>query len=110
MPSGPDGVEKSYELRYLPLFWDDLNSAVSYIATQLKNPAAAENLLDQADRAILEHAKRPTFGTVYRRSDGRQAYYWFPVGNYMVFYVVTGSVMEVRRFLFGSRDLTRMPL
>jgi plasmid stabilization system protein ParE len=110
MPSAPDGVDKSYELRYLPLFWDDLNSAVTYIATQLKNPAAAENLLDQTERAILEHAKRPAFGTVYRRSDGRQAYYWLPIGNYMVFYVVEGNAMEVRRFLLGSRDLTRMSL
>lgn len=66
--------------------------------------------MDQTERAILEHAKRPTFGTACRRSGGRQAYYWFPVGNYMVFYVVTDNVMEVRRFLFGSRDLTRMPL
>lgn len=110
MPSAPDRVDKSYELRYLPLFWDDLNSAVTYIATQLKNPTAAESLLDQTERAILEHAKRPAFGTVYRRSDGRQAYYWFPVGNYMVFYVVEGNAMEVRRFLLGSRDLTRMSL
>lgn len=35
-------------------------------------------------------------------------YYWFDVGNYMVFYVVMDDVMEVRRFLYGARDLTRM--
>lgn len=110
MPSAPDGINRSYELRYLPLFWGDLNSAVTYIATQLKNPVAAEHLLDQTERAILEHAKRPTFGTVYRRSDGMQTYYWFPVGNYMVFCVAQDNTMEVRRFLFGSRDLTKMPL
>ncbi len=35
-------------------------------------------------------------------------YYWFAVGNYMVFYVVMGDVMEVRRLIYGARDLTKM--
>ena len=31
-----------FKLRYLPLFWGDLNDAVSYIANTLGNMAAAE--------------------------------------------------------------------
>lgn len=102
---------KPYELRYLPLFWDDLNAAVTYIANVLGNPAAAERLVDQVESKILEYRENPTIATVFQSRRPRpQTYYWFAVGNYMVFYVVEGRAMEVRRFLFGSRDLTRVPL
>lgn len=105
----PDGLA-SFKLRYLPLFWDDLNEAVSYIADVLHNPAAAERLLDRVEAGILEHLRNPTLCAIYHSSVDRPCtYYWFPVGNYMVFYVVEGDVMEVRRFLYGARDLTRMP-
>lgn len=98
----------SYRLRYLPLFWDDLNDAVAYIARTLGNPQAAPRLIDGVEAGILDHLEHPTFAAVYRRvREGKHTYYWFPVGSYMVFYVVDGDVMEVRRFLYGSRGLTR---
>lgn len=104
-----DGEESPYDLRYLPLFWDDLNSAITYIAQVLKSPAAASRLLDRTEQAILDHARHPTMAAVYQaRHPHDHTYYWFPMGNYMVFYVVDGKVMEVRRFLYGARDLTRM--
>lgn len=100
-----------YSVRYLPLFWDDLNDAVTYISRTLKNPTAAERLLDQTELAILDHLEHPTFGVVYKGRRHRDTpYYWFPVGKYMVFYVVLDDVMEVRRFIYGARDLTRIPL
>lgn len=106
-----DETPEPYKLRYLPLFWDDSNDAVSYIANTLGNVAAAERLIDQVEAKILEYSQNPTIATVYHSSRPRtQTYYWFAVGNYMVFYVIEGDVMEMRRFLFGSRDLTRMPL
>lgn len=98
-----------YKLRYLPLFWDDLNSAVSYINDALHAPEAAARLLDQVEAGILAHQQQPTMASVYTSSRERPLpYYWFGVGNYMVFYVVFDDVMEVRRFLYGARDLTRM--
>lgn len=98
-----------YRLRYLPLFWDDLNAAVSYIADVLENPAAAERLLDAVEREILRYAEVPEVALVYKTSRSRSVpYRWFPVGDYMVFFVVDGDVMEVRRFLYGARDLMRM--
>ena len=102
-------MPKQYRLQYLPLFWDDLEQAVFYARDVLKNPAAAERLLDRTEEAILEHAKAPTMAQVYKTTRSRpQPYYWFAVGNYMVFYVVIGNVMEVRRFIYGTRDLTKM--
>lgn len=106
-----DETPEPFKLRYLPLFWGDLNDAVSYIANTLGNMAAAEHLIDQVEAKILDYQQNLTVATVYRSSRPRaQTYYWFAVGNYMVFYVVEGDVMEVRRFLFGSRDLIRMPI
>ena len=98
-----------YRLQYLPLFWDDLEQAVFYVRDVLKNPTAAERLLDRTEAAILEHTKAPTMAQVYKTTRNRpQPYYWFAVGNYMVFYVVMGDVLEVRRFIYGARDLTKM--
>lgn len=100
---------KRYSLRYLPLFWSDLNAAVSYIAYELNNPAAAERLVDAVEQGILDHLAVPTAAAVHKTTRKRPLpYYWFEVGNYMVFYVLEGNVMEVRRFLYGARDLTRM--
>lgn len=102
-------MAQRYRLQYLPLFWDDLEEAVFYIRDVLKNPAAADRLLDRVEEAILEHAKAPTMAQVYKTTRSRpQPYYWFAVGNYMVFYVVFDDVMEIRRFIYGARDLTKM--
>lgn len=46
--------KKRYKLRILPLFEEDLNRIVDYIAGQLKNPLAAERLVDDAEAAIRE--------------------------------------------------------
>ena len=102
-------MQGQYRLQYLPLFWDDLEQAVFYVRDVLKNPAAAERLLNRTEEAILEHAKTPPMAQIYRTTRSRpQPYYWFAVGNYMVFYVVFDDVMEVRRFIYGARDLTKM--
>lgn len=104
-----DEKPRRYRLEYLPLFWDDLNAAVSYISEVLQAPEAAERLLDATEAGILSHTENPAHAAVYKTTRERQLpYYWFDVGSYMVFYVVVGDVMEVRRFLYGARDLTRM--
>ena len=98
-----------YKLSYLPLFWDDLNEAVSYINDVLAATEAAERLIDATEAGILAHAENPTIATIYKTTRERPLpYYWFEVGNYMVFYVVFDDAMEIRRFLYGARDLTRM--
>ena len=43
-----------YKLRYLPLFYEDLNEKVEYIAFEKLNPNAAINLVDAVEAAILE--------------------------------------------------------
>ncbi len=98
-----------YRLQYLPLFWDDLEEAVTYIAEVLKNRSAAVRLVDEVETGILRHLEVPTMAQVYKTTRERPLpYHWFAVGNYMVFYVVFDDVMEVRRLVYGARDLTRM--
>lgn len=43
-----------YELKYLPLFYKELEQKVPYISDVLHNPKAANDLPDTVERAILE--------------------------------------------------------
>ena len=100
-----------YKLRYLPIFWEDVASAVLYIRDVLKSPQAAAKLIDNVEEGILKHLDNPTAATVYKSARERElTYYWFSVGNYMVFYVVLEGIIEVRRFVYGARDLTKINL
>ena len=48
---------KSYQLRYLPIFETDLLSTVNYITNVLKNKDAAHRLVDDIESAILKSWK-----------------------------------------------------
>ena len=96
---------KSYQLRYLPMFEQDLISTVNYIANVLKNEDAASRLVDDVENAILERLHNPIAFEPYRSRKERNAlYYRIYVRNYVVYYVVYDDVMEVRRLIYGSRD------
>lgn len=99
-------TEENYKLRYLPLFWEDLQGIVDYLQNTLKSPMAAQSFVERVEQGIFDHLENPTIAALYPSIYKRKhPYYWFPVGNYMVFYVIIGNVMEVRRCLFGSRNL-----
>lgn len=99
---------KKYRLRYLPLFEQDLMQSVSYIINVLKNPDAAEKLVNDVEMAILERLNNPLAFEPYPSTKKRKyPYYRIYVRNYVVYYVVIGDVMEVRRFLYGARDTSR---
>lgn len=98
--------EKRYKLRFLPLFEDDLNRAIDYIAFELENPEAAERLADCVQAAIRERLPYAEAFEAYPSTRERQyPYYRIYVKNYIVFYVVIGDVMEVRRLLYRRSDL-----
>ena len=50
---------KSYKLRYLPLFEQDLISTANYITNVLKNEVAAIRLVDVVEAAILDRLYNP---------------------------------------------------
>ncbi len=101
-------ADKKYRIRYLPLFEQDLVQAVSYITNVLKNPDAAEKLANDVEAAILERLHNPLAFEPYPSVKKRKyPYYRIYVRNYVVYYVVMGDIMEVRRFLYGARDIDR---
>ena len=99
-------ANKEYKLRFLPLFEEDLNEIVDYIAFELENPEAAERLADSVQAAIRERLPYAEAFEAYPSTRERQyPYYRIYVKNYIVFYVVIGDVMEVRRLLYRRSDL-----
>ena len=99
-----------YSVRYLPIFYDDLNEAVSYIANTLQNKQAAMALLNSVEKAILERLPfAEAFEQYHSVKERKYAYYRIYVKNFIVFYVVINDecvkpIMEVRRLLYNKSD------
>lgn len=101
---------KKYRLSYLPLFYEELDEKVTYIAEKLKNPKAANDLLDKVEAAILERlSTAESFEPYYSMRERKYPYYRINVGNYIIYYVVIDDnpedlIMEVRRFLYSGQN------
>lgn len=96
----------SWKLKATNEFWADFHETTEYIAGTLKNPAAADNLLDE----LVKNAKTlllfPRASRVYAAPpETDEAYYALKVKNYMAFYVVRDDVVEFRRFLYSRADM-----
>jgi len=78
---------KHYKLSYLPLFSEDLNEIVHYIAVVLKNPDAAERLVNDVEAAINKRLAMPESFAPYPSTRERELpYYPIYVRNFTVFY------------------------
>ena len=105
---------KKYRLSYLPLFYEDLDEKVTYIAEKLKNPKAANDLLDKVESAIMERLPvAESFEPYHSVRVRRYSYYRIYVDNYIIYYVVIDDdpndlVMEVRRFLYNGQNRDNM--
>ncbi len=101
---------KKYRLSYLPLFYIDLDEKVTYIAERLKNPKAANDLLNKVESAIMERLPvAESFEPYHSVRERRYSYYRIYVDNYIIYYVVIDDdpndlVMEVRRFLYNRQN------
>lgn len=97
--------EDAYTLEILPQFEQDLNEAVDYISLTLRNPDAADRLVDSTFDAIYARLEAPeSFEPYPSKVDREHPYYRITVGNFIVLYVVIGHVMEVRRFIYSRRN------
>ncbi|NLM17138.1 MAG: type II toxin-antitoxin system RelE/ParE family toxin [Candidatus Riflebacteria bacterium] len=97
---------KKYKLRFLPLFEKDLNQIVDYICLQLENQTAPYSLVDDVYKAIKKRLPYAESFEPYPSKKKRSLpYYRIYVKNYIIFYVVDGDIMEVRRILYSRRDL-----
>ena len=105
---------KKYRLSYLPLFYEDLDEKVTYIAEKLNNPKAANDLLDRVESAIMERLPlAESFEPYHSVRERRYSYYRIYVDNYIIYYVVIDDnphdlVMEVRRFLYNGQNRDNM--
>ena len=107
-------LSKKYRLSYLPLFYEDLDEKITYIAEKLKNPKAANDLLDKVETAIIERLPvAESFEPYHSVRERRYAYYRMYVDNYIIYYVVIDDdpndlVMEVRRFLYNRQNRDKL--
>lgn len=99
----------NFELRYSQLFYDDLNRVTDYILLDLKNELAAKTFIQNIEAAIKKRLDNPLRTAPYSSLRQRKhEYRRILVGNYLVFYVVIGHTMIVRRLLYGRRDLDQI--
>ncbi|MFQ9787550.1 MAG: type II toxin-antitoxin system RelE/ParE family toxin [Mediterraneibacter faecis] len=102
--------DTNYKLRYLPLFYRDLEEKIVYIAETLQNPKAANDLLNDVENAIFERLPNAeSFEPYHSAKERRYKYYRIYVKNYIVYYVVidnegSDKIMEVRRFLYNKQN------
>lgn len=107
-------ADTKYKLRYLPLFYEDLEQKVIYIAEELHNQKAANDLLDAVENAILERLPVVESFEVYHSIRERKyPYYRIYVKNYVIWYVVIDDegedkIMEVRRFSYNKQNQNKL--
>lgn len=107
-------LNRKYSLRYLPIFYEDLDEKLSYIAGRLGNPQAANDLLDKVETAILERLPvAESFEPYHSVKQHRYPYYRIYVDNFTIFYVVIDDepeapIMEVRRFFYKGQNQRKL--
>ena len=87
---------KSYKLRYLPIFEQDLNNTVNYIANVLKNEDAALRLINDVEAAILKRLNNPVSFEPYHSVKQRDYPYY--------------GVLPVNRTIKNNKFLYRQPI
>jgi mRNA-degrading endonuclease RelE of RelBE toxin-antitoxin system len=99
-------MHKKYKIRTLPGFDKDLEETLDNISSTLQKPAAAQLLLAETRKSIKERSKTPlSFEQYHSKKDRKTTYYRIRVRNYTIYYVVIDDVMELRRFVYGRRNI-----
>lgn len=85
----------------------DISEAADYIEFVIKNPAAADQLLDKAENVINSLAEYPhrikTVGDSFLSALGIHA---VPISNYIIFFIIDEKEKRVNilRFMYKKRD------
>lgn len=96
-----------YRVEYLPLAYEDLEDIFTYIAAD--DPGAAANLLNDFDSAILHLEDFPDMGVSPKKWRlANKGYKMLVVNDYLVFYVVTSDIIEIRRIVSSKRNYTNL--
>ena len=98
---------EQYEVRIFPSEQQDLLDVIDYLNTLSKE--AALNYYDQLTseisslRIMPERCPRPRDLAL-----AAKGYRYLAVGNYLVFYVVSGNIVQIRRILYARRDYKQL--
>ena len=102
-------MEKKYKIKYLPLFYNDLDKITDYIIYKLNNEIVANNFVNELENEINKRAYNPEAYEKYISTRKRQyTYYKIYVKNYIVLYTVKDNTMEVRRILYSRRNFDKL--
>jgi len=92
-----------YKIEYLPIAQSDLNEIFDYI--QIDAPESAMDVLNEFDSKITLLSSFPQMGTIPKDERlMRLGYRMLVIRNYVVFYVITEDVIEIRRVIHGNRN------
>ena len=98
-----------YKITYLPIANQDLIDTMRYIAEELFDPGTALALVDEIERAISLLAEFPYAHPLHAlpMKLPRETRF-FPVRNYLIFYVVLEPqrLVEIQRVIYNRMDRT----
>ena len=95
-------MSRRYRIEYLPLAERDLADIVDYIARD--RPHNARAFLDRLDRTVGRLASFPRSGKAPNDERLRRlGYRLLIVDGYLVFYVIAGTAVQIRRVIHGAR-------
>ena len=98
---------EQYEVRIFPSAQQDLLDVIDYLNTLSKEVAL--NYYDRLTseisslRIMPERCPRPRDLAL-----AAKGYRYLVVGNYLVFYVVSGNIVQIRRILYARRDYKQL--
>jgi addiction module RelE/StbE family toxin len=95
-------MKKKYKIVYLPIAQNDLIDIFDYIRED--NPKAALDFIEKLDKAISKLGSFSGSGTVPKDDRLRLLGYRMLVfQNYLIFHIIKGKIVEIRRIIHGSR-------
>ena len=98
---------EQYEIRIFPTAKQDLLDVIDYL-----NTLSRDSALKCYDRLVREIASLSTMPERCPRPRdlalAAKGYRYLVVGNYLVFYVVAGNTVQIRRILYARRDYKKL--
>ena len=98
---------EQYEIRIFPTAKQDLLDVIDYL-----NTLSRDSALKCYDRLVSEIASLSTMPERCPRPRdlalAAKGYRYLVVGNYLVFYVVAGNTVHIRRILYARRDYKKL--
>ncbi|HWR39100.1 MAG TPA: type II toxin-antitoxin system RelE/ParE family toxin [Patescibacteria group bacterium] len=85
----------------------DLTDMIEYIS--FDNPSAALQLADDIERQVYQLEDFPLLGTIPKnRRLANKGYSMLIANDYLVFYIVSDAIVEIRRIISGKRHYSQL--